>query len=43
MYQARERELQEKEVGGALVAADLAQGERAGPVAAGFARTGFFF
>ncbi len=43
VYQTRERKLQKEEVGGALVAADLAQGERARLVAAGFARTGLFF
>lgn len=36
-YETREGKFEEEEIGGALIAADFLQGERAGLVAAGFA------
>ena len=41
-YQAGEWKFEKEEIGGALVAADFAQGKGAGFVAAGLARARFF-
>lgn len=42
-YEARKGQFEKEEIGGALVAADFAEGERAGSVAAGFAGAGLVF